>query len=83
MKKKFSASVVIAALVLVATSSFSYTGPKPKKGASPTDNAGLTLPAGFSAAIVASNLGQVRHIAITKEGDVYAKLGRAKNGNGI
>ena len=47
------------------------------------DNAGLTLPAGFSANKVADNLGEARHIAVTKEGDVYVKLGRKKDGNGI
>jgi len=47
------------------------------------DNSGLTLPDGFSASIVANHLGQVRHIAVTKEGDIYAKLGRTKDGKGI
>lgn len=47
------------------------------------DNAGLTLPAGFSAAKVADNLGEARHIAVTKEGDIYVKLGRKKDGKGI
>ncbi len=50
---------------------------------SQVDKAGLTLPDGFSASIVANNLGQVRHIAVTKEGDMYAKLARTKNGKGI
>ena len=47
------------------------------------DKSGLTLPSGFTASIVAENLGELRHIAVTKEGDMYAKLGRAKNGKGI
>jgi len=47
------------------------------------DNAGLTLPSGFSALTVAENLGQARHIAITKEGDMYVKLARPKEGKGI
>jgi glucose/arabinose dehydrogenase len=47
------------------------------------DNAGLTLPTGFSAVKVADNLGEARHIAVTKEGDMYVKLGRKKDGNGI
>jgi len=47
------------------------------------DNSGLTLPSGFSASVVADNLGQARHIAITKEGDMYVKLARSKNGKGI
>ncbi|MEE8320832.1 MAG: PQQ-dependent sugar dehydrogenase [Gammaproteobacteria bacterium] len=36
------------------------------------DNGGLTLPPGFCAAIVADNLGFVRHIAVNINGDIYA-----------
>jgi glucose/arabinose dehydrogenase len=38
------------------------------------DNGGLILPAGFCAAIVADNLGFVRHIAVNDNGDIYATL---------
>jgi glucose/arabinose dehydrogenase len=54
--------------------------PHPAAGA---DNAGLMLPVGFSAVKVADNLGEARHIAVTKEGDIYVKLGRKKDGKGI
>ncbi len=47
------------------------------------DNAGLTLPAGFNAVIAAQDLGQARHIAVTKEGSLYVKLGKLKDGHGI
>lgn len=47
------------------------------------EDAGLTLPAGFSAKIVASDLGQARHLAITREGNIYVKLNRTKEGKGI
>ena len=53
------------------------------KNPTPADSAGLTLPSGFEANIVADNLGNARHIAITKQGDIYVKLNRAKNGKGI
>lgn len=43
----------------------------------------LQLPAGFTAGIVAEGLGAPRHIAITKQGGVYIKLGRLKDGKGI
>lgn len=46
-------------------------------------NAGLTLPAGFSALIAADNTGQARHIAVTKEGDIYVKLAQARDGKSI
>ncbi len=46
-------------------------------------NAGLKLPAGFGALIVADSLGGARHIAVTKQGDLYVKLSRPKNGKAI
>lgn len=47
------------------------------------DNAGLTLPTGFGALVVADGLGEARHIAVTKQGDVYVKLSDLKDGKGI
>lgn len=38
------------------------------------DNGGLILPAGFCAAVVADNLGFVRHIAVSSSGVLYAAL---------
>ncbi|MGF7040680.1 PQQ-dependent sugar dehydrogenase [Mucilaginibacter lappiensis] len=45
--------------------------------------AGLKLPAGFNAAIIADKLGGTREIAVTPQNDIYVKLNRAKNGKGI
>ncbi len=47
------------------------------------NNAGLTLPDGFSALVVADNLGSGRHIAVNKNGDIYLALRSLKNGNGL
>ena len=47
------------------------------------DNAGLKLPQGFGALVVVDGLGEARHIAITKEGDIYVKLKELKDGKGI
>jgi len=47
------------------------------------DNAGLKLPQGFAALAVADSLKGIRHIAVTKEGDIYVKLATLKNGKGI
>jgi glucose/arabinose dehydrogenase len=38
------------------------------------DNGGITLPAGFCAVVVADNLGQARHLAVTPNGDVYVAI---------
>jgi glucose/arabinose dehydrogenase len=37
-------------------------------------NGGITLPAGFCAAVVADNLGPARHIAVAPNGDLYVAL---------
>jgi glucose/arabinose dehydrogenase len=52
---------------------------------SPTTDggAGLKLPAGFNAAIIADKLGGTREITVTPQGAIYVKLSRAKNGKGI
>ncbi len=43
----------------------------------------LVLPPGFSQSIVAEGLGGARHMAVNKQGGVYVKLSRLKNGKGI
>jgi len=47
------------------------------------NNAGLKLPAGFSAVKVADGLGAARHLAVTSNGDIFVKLEALKNGKGI
>lgn len=49
----------------------------------PTDNAGLTLPDGFSALMVADKLGSGRHIAVKSNGDIYLALRSLNNSKGI
>lgn len=46
-------------------------------------NAGLKLPAGFKAQVVADNLGAARHIAVTPQGDIYVKIQSSKPGKAI
>ncbi|MFN5427369.1 MAG: PQQ-dependent sugar dehydrogenase [Bacteroidota bacterium] len=43
----------------------------------------MKLPSGFSALKVAENLGRARHIAVNQAGEIYVKLERKLNGNGI
>ena len=47
------------------------------------DSAGLTLPSGFSALIVADKLGSGRHIVVKSNGDIYMALRSLHNGKGI
>jgi glucose/arabinose dehydrogenase len=46
-------------------------------------DAGLTLPQGFSATIIAENISGARHMAVTPQGDIYVHLARPKDGHGI
>ncbi|MGN6437350.1 MAG: PQQ-dependent sugar dehydrogenase [Agriterribacter sp.] len=43
----------------------------------------ITVPEGFTLQVAAENLGEVRHIAVNSNGDIYAKLGKLKDGKGI
>ena len=57
----------------------------PQKSIAQTEpaNGGITLPAGFSAVVVADNLGLGRHIAVNDNGDIYIILYKLKNKKGI
>ena len=63
----------------------SATNPKPssRSGRKAIVAADLKLPAGFSGTIVAQELGAARHLVITKNGDIYIKLAKLKEGKGI
>jgi glucose/arabinose dehydrogenase len=43
----------------------------------------LKVPDGFSATVVADSIGPARHIAITKDGNIYVKLASPKEGKGV
>jgi len=47
------------------------------------DNAGLKLPAAFTAVKISENIGRARHIAVTAQGNLYVKSSRLYNGKGI
>lgn len=55
----------------------------PKKFKHPANNAGLTLPEGFSGTIIATGLSGARHLDVTANGGIYVKLGWLKDGKGI
>ena len=81
--KKISLFPLLLIAVAIIVFSFTQKSPHKNQGTILSDEVGLVLPNGFKASIVADNLGEVRHIAVTKEGDIYAKLGRARKGKGI
>lgn len=75
--------ILIVAVGMGCSSSSSSDSTKISSYSYPEDDAGLTLPAGFSAMIVADSLGSARHIAIAENGDIYIALRRQQNGGGI
>lgn len=46
------------------------------------NNGGLILPEGFGALVVVERIGESRHIAVNKNGDIYVKLRTEKGRNG-
>jgi glucose/arabinose dehydrogenase len=81
MKNLFSRSLLLGAtatagLGLLALTQKTTLAPDP-------NNAGLKLPAGFGALVVAETGGKARHIAVTPQGTIYVKLNAVKNGKGI
>lgn len=76
---------ILTLIVLIAAATIptpETLNPKPAL-AFAEDNGGITLPEGFKAVVVADSLGEARHLAVTKNGDVYIKMGRARGGRGI
>lgn len=83
MKKNLIFSLLVAFAIAISIVSFTGKSQNQRLPVPVADNAGLTLPQGFSAIIVADNTGEARHIAVTKEGNIYVKLGSVKDGKGI
>jgi glucose/arabinose dehydrogenase len=81
MNKKLIKMILPVAVVAASISLFAL---KADTGAVPdADNAGLKLPEGFGALIVAETGAQPRHIVVTPQGNIYVKLFKVKNGKGI
>ncbi|WP_268225065.1 PQQ-dependent sugar dehydrogenase [Sinomicrobium oceani] len=89
MKKQFSSSwwyiPVVTAFTLGTLSCSDKEDKKNDNGDIIPDknNAALTLPEGFGALIVADSVGEARHLAVNKNGDVLVKLNKPKDGKGI
>src|SRR5262245_33784651 len=77
--------VCFVAMICITFSVFADSGDTSKFSANKQqeENGGITLPTGFKAVVVADNLGNARHLAVNSNGDVYVKLERLKDGNGI
>ncbi|MCY7353121.1 MAG: PQQ-dependent sugar dehydrogenase [Cytophagaceae bacterium] len=88
MKKLLFYSACIFSILLMVNSLSAENGPKkPAKPIRKTNreavNADLKLPAGFTASLIAEDLGAARHLVVSKTGDIYVKLAKMKDGKGI
>jgi glucose/arabinose dehydrogenase len=73
--------MLVAAGLFVANCAMSNDSTKVKRRVA--NDVTLKLPSGFTAVVIADNLGSNRHIAVNTNGDLYVKLEKTKNGKGI
>src|SRR3954471_5186988 len=90
MKTSIATAVCFCAITIGMIACKNSTSTSPTSSTAPqetptgdSNNAGLTLPAGFSALKVADNLGNTRHLLVTPQNDIYVRLGDPKNGRGV
>ncbi|MEM6345425.1 MAG: PQQ-dependent sugar dehydrogenase [Bacteroidota bacterium] len=89
MKRLSPTFSYLAALVLLLALGACAETSKQSQSSSPypsadADNGGIKLPEGFGAAVVADDLGRVRHIAVRDNGDIFVKLRKLTDeGTGI
>ena len=82
MHKYSIGPLLLVAAILISTGN-DFRMPKRKQHPGEPVNAGLKLPANFSAFVFADSVGRARHIAVTKKAAMYIKLSRLVNGKGI
>src|SRR5439155_11521091 len=75
MKRIGLASLLLAGVISAATFRSSAAAPACDPG-----NGGITLPPGFCAAVVATDLGRARHLAVAPNGDLYASIQGGRGG---
>ena len=73
-KSNYKIFLLLAVVILI---SYSFIDKKDNN-----ENAGLSLPTGFSAVTIAENIGRARHIAVNKNGEMYVRLAKLVDGKG-
>jgi glucose/arabinose dehydrogenase len=81
-RKLFFCHLALSTIGLLALTTCNRTDKVSGPAADP-ENGGIVLPPGFSAYMVADNLGHGRHIAVRSNGDVFLALQDLKDGKGI
>ncbi|QKZ13126.1 PQQ-dependent sugar dehydrogenase [Spirosoma sp. KUDC1026] len=79
----FKLTYLLTALTGLTTANAHYGDEQPIASRKPVDPVTIKLPSGFSATVVAEDLGAARHIVVSKTGDIYIKLAKLKDGKGI
>ncbi len=79
----FSPRLLLAVPALAGSLALLASHPTGVRVAPDPNNAGLKLPAGFGALVVAETGSKARHLTVTPEGTIYVKLGKVKDGKGI
>ncbi|MBN2349341.1 MAG: PQQ-dependent sugar dehydrogenase [Bacteroidales bacterium] len=82
IKNTLTAGLSIIGIIVILFSCTSGSRHDKKEGSALADTSGLVLPDGFSAVVVADNLGRCRHIAVNENNDVYIALDNLKDGFG-
>jgi glucose/arabinose dehydrogenase len=75
--------VLLMVGIILGLSSAVFANDTTKIATRTADNGGLKLPSGFSASVIAPELGRNRHLVVNSNGDIYVKLFRLKEGKGI
>jgi len=85
MQQRFRPAMLAAALTgIAALAAFTVSTPMhtyPLR--EPRVAEEIKVPAGFTTMIIADDLGGARHMVASKEGDLYVKLSRLKDGKGL
>ena len=84
MRRKFlQIAFLVTTVAFFMGSSAYHEKTKPETKSQPAEPVTLKLPTGFNATIVADDLGSARHLVVGKQGDVYVKLSKLKDGKGL
>ncbi|MFC5410462.1 PQQ-dependent sugar dehydrogenase [Larkinella bovis] len=85
MKRIYVRTVGLLSALAVANTLWAHPGDAPASASKKTtvEPAAIKLPAGFSASVLTTDLGAARHMAVSKNGDLYVKLAKLKDGKGI
>jgi len=81
--RKIASCLFVLGITVASAHANDTTRVKPPAIIPDKDNAGLKLPAGFSALAVTDSLGKARHLVVNAQGNIFIKLDKLWHGKGI